>query len=156
MKRTGKVFLSIAVVLAVAFSISPALLAEGSAAAGCGSQQTWAAGAGILQVKAKGFVSFQGQGAGVLMIRNVSQTKIKLEGQGKVIHLPEKDALLVVGLKGKVRLIGKEIRAGFHGGTVVFRAEGHGVVALEGVGVFRIHGGPVHPWPVHQMKKFLF
>ena len=154
MKTTGKVHLFIAAVLAAAFLAAPSLHAGEGADPSCGFRKAWAAGAGIVEVKAQGFVSFEGQGAGVLLVRNVSHTKIQILGQGKVIPLPGKDAPLVLGLKGKVKLAGKEIRVGFHGGAVVFRAEGHGILALKGIGVFRIHGGPVHPWPVHHVKKF--
>lgn len=135
---------------------APVLCAGEPGDAAPGPQKVWAAGAGFLHLKSKGFADFEGQGAGVFVIRNASHTKVKLKGQGKVIHLPGKDALLVVGLKGKLELAGKKLNVRFHGGAVVFHAEGHGVMALKGLGKFKIGGGPVLPWPVHHVKKFPF
>ncbi|MHC4942956.1 MAG: hypothetical protein ACYTG7_08030 [Planctomycetota bacterium] len=116
----------------------------------------WAEGAGYVLLKGKGEVILDGFGLEMVLIRNVSKTKTKIKGQAVVIPIPDEDALLVVGLKGRIVLKGKKILFNSQGGKVSLKAAGKGVVWLKGKGVFKKHGKPPHKWPLDEAKKIVY
>jgi len=115
----------------------------------------WATGKGFVRLKGKGNVELKSVGEGILRIENVSATKIKIVGQGKITPLPNKDAILISGLKGRVELKGKKMEFTFNECDVTILAKGDGAVWLKGKGLFKIGHKPKHKWP-DKVKKFTY
>jgi hypothetical protein len=67
----------------------------------------------------------------------------------------KEDALLIVGLKGKVHLIGNKLVMLFKDGPVALHAKGKGNVWLKGKGLFKIDQNQAHKWPL-KIKKFTY
>jgi hypothetical protein len=120
-----------------------------------GKGELWAAGKGFVHLVGKGVLTLESYGDGLLVIHNVSKTKIKIIGKGKVMHVPKKDALVIVDLKGKVELTGSKLAMTFKGGKVALHASGKGNLWLTGEGVFKIGHYPPFKWPP-KIKKFTY
>lgn len=132
----------------------PALLADGGEAIIKG--KFTAEGEGFLHLEGQGSAVLEGHGKEVILIHNVSKTKVLIQGKGQVIPLPGEDAILVIGFKGVVDLKGKHLSLTSHGGPVELEAKGHGTVWLRGKGVFKIGGKPPHKWPKKKVMKFKY
>lgn len=150
------VFVCLIVLLWISWLPLSAAQADGQTVLLQGKGKIWAQGAGLLDLKAKGMAELDGHGLEMLLIHNVSKTKIKIQGTCKIIPLPGEDALLVLKLKGNVVLKGDKIKFQSLGGKVTLKAAGHGVVWLKGLGFFKIGNNPEHKWPLQKVHKFLY
>ena len=131
---------------------APAAIAEQTECAP--KPDAWAAGEGFLHLEGQGKATLGSLGDNVIYIANVAAAKIKVVGKGKVIPLPKENALLVLNLKGHVDMAGPKLKVSSFG-PVKLKTLGHGVLCLEGKGLFRIKDKPKHKWPV-ELKKFKY
>ena len=115
----------------------------------------WASGKGFVHLEGKGEALLLSAGDGAILVRNVHVTKIEIKGAGKLIPLPKEKALLIVDLKGLVRVAGKVLSITSHGGPVELKTHGHGALWLKGKGLFKIGEHPVHEWP-DEVKTFKY
>lgn len=131
------------------------LLAEGGEAPLKG--KFFAAGEGFLHLEGGGSVVLESHlDKAVILIHNISKTKVEVVGKGKIIPLPKENALLLLGFKGKVDLKGKALSFTSIGGPVKVDAKGKGVVWLRGEGLFKIGNNQPHKWPKAKIKKFKY
>ena len=150
-----KPFMLLLAAIALTFGFTAVL--EGADPTGAGNTpDVWAGGAGKLNLESKGHAVLAAKGDSVILICNVDKTKIKIDGKGKVIPLPKDNALLILNLKGEVKLKGLHIKVSYQGPAVVLKAEGKGALWLKGSGLLKLEGKPPVAWPPMKFKKFTF
>jgi len=115
-----------------------ALLTAAPAPARSGTDvgQVGAVGRGSVAVHASGIIEFRLIGEGVLVIQDVDEHDVLIDGDGEV-HVTDEGALRVENFTGDVRVRGHGIRAGFRRGPVALHARGHGRAFLRGQGRYR-------------------